>query len=285
MHPNKKVFVTFLSFVLAMVVIACLCSPTPVPPTVTSTPPNPMPGLAGTWNSPDTGDVYEIAWQGGQYVVVSCIWEGTSYDITSQSWNGSSLIWSYNDSDMGQTVTLTTTSLSGDSLDVDWSLSDGSSGTTTLQRGGVSPVTPFMDVTATPESVTPETQPTVSTLGLGDLQVTLNWNSSNAVLYLYVIDPEGNNNSYYGPPSPGGPSLYQSHYCADWEFGKPDYLFWTTPPNGTYQVSVVYFFDCGGAGPVNFTVTVCKKGICTDPVGSTANAANDIVPVTNFEYP
>ena len=86
MNPNKKVFFTFLSFVLVMLVIACSCVGTePTPPPVTPIPPDPMPGLAGTWQGLETFDTYVIAWQNGQYVVLSAIWQGTSYDITSQS--------------------------------------------------------------------------------------------------------------------------------------------------------------------------------------------------------
>lgn len=131
MNPNKKVLITVLSFVLAMAVIACSCStliPTSVPEQET------MPGLAGTWESPSTGDVYEIAWQGGKYVVLSAVYNGTHYDISSQSWSGSSLTWSYYDTDLALTVTLQTTSLSGDTLYVDVSLSDGTSVSTNLDR-------------------------------------------------------------------------------------------------------------------------------------------------------
>ncbi|MFA5873011.1 MAG: hypothetical protein WC832_03520 [Anaerolineales bacterium] len=134
MNPNKKVLITFLSFVLAMLVIACSCSsliPTASPPSNNQ---EAMPGLAGTWQDPETTDTFVIAWQNGQYEVVSATWEGTSYSITSQSWTGSSLTWSYYDSTLSLTVTYTTTSLSGDSLYVDWSYSDGTSGTETLSR-------------------------------------------------------------------------------------------------------------------------------------------------------
>jgi len=135
MNPNRKVFITVLSFMLAMLVIACSCSslipttPSPQPSSQES-----MPGLAGTWRDPQTSDTYLIAWQNGQYVVVSCTWEGTSYSITSQSWMGSTLTWSYNDTDLNLTVTITTTSLSGDSLNINWSYNDGTSGTETLGR-------------------------------------------------------------------------------------------------------------------------------------------------------
>ena len=148
MNPNKKVLFTFLSFVMAMLVIACSCSsliPAIPTPTVVPSPTNPMLGLAGTWHNQDTSDVYEIALQGGQYVVTSVTWEGTSYGITSQSWSGGSLTWSYFDSDLNLTVTLTTTSLSGGNLYVNYSLSDGSTGTAILYPGGVS-------VISTPQS-------------------------------------------------------------------------------------------------------------------------------------
>jgi len=138
MNPNKKVLITVLSFVLAMLVIACSCSqissliPTGSTPQPSSQ--EAMPGLAGTWQDPDTSDTFVIAWQNGKYVVTSVTWETTSYSITSQSWTGSSLSWSYYDTDLSLTVTHTTTSLSGDSLYANWSYSDGSSGTETLGR-------------------------------------------------------------------------------------------------------------------------------------------------------
>jgi hypothetical protein len=134
MNPNKKVLFTFLSFVLAMLVIACSCSS--LIPTASPQPSNQeaMPGLTGTWKDPETSDTFVIAWQNGQYVVTSVTWEATSYSITSQAWTGSSLTWSYYDTDLSITVTYTTTSLSGDSLNVDWSYSDGSGGTETLSR-------------------------------------------------------------------------------------------------------------------------------------------------------
>lgn len=92
MNPNKKILTTVLSFVLAMLVIACSCSS--LIPTATTQPSSnqeTMPGLTGTWQDPQTSDTFVIAWQNNQYVVASATWEGTSYSITSQSWNGNSL--------------------------------------------------------------------------------------------------------------------------------------------------------------------------------------------------
>ncbi len=158
MSPNKKVLFTVLTFVLAMAVIACSCSS--LIPTITNqlqsiTPPSnvlpsnqlpnnqeAMPGLAGTWHDPETNDVFVIAWQNNQYVVTSVSWQGTDYSITTQSWTGNVLSWSYLDTTLNLTVTHTTTSLSGDSLNANWSYSDGSSGTETLARGGASAIQP-----------------------------------------------------------------------------------------------------------------------------------------------
>jgi hypothetical protein len=525
-----------------------------------------MPGLDGTWHNPDTNDVYEIAWQNGQYVVVSCSWEGTSYSIASQSWTGSSLTWSYYDTDLELTVTLTTTSISGDTLYVDYSLSDGSSGTTTLLRGGITatPVTPQADILTNPDSLTvtsaeagivtnatgvsiaipagavpknedgsigsmifsitqdtttvpslpggyvpvgpvvnlgpegfvfeqpvtislpipsdvdpntvlgatyydpgqdtwylvpgsvdatnrtvqvetthlsrwscwgygettgeykdggyfkvyrpPESigykgpdslygraitshgicietvayvDPTVANwwlapenytimatnltgafsiapwsdaakywmgagtytlseiysqsevnpgdptympksyemwrpltpvtlqagqtiefpdpdpsyneagwtlgrppcwgmrttaVGVGNLQVTLNW-SSNADIDLHVIEPGGEEIYYNYPSSTAGGALDRDNQCSDFVMGRPENIFWTIPPNGTYQVNVVYYQNCGGAGPVNFTVRICIEGNCGSPIAGTVNAEGESISVTSFTFP
>jgi hypothetical protein len=135
MNPNKKVLLTVLTFVVAMALIACSCST--LIPNILSTPTTrgeAMPGLAGTWQDPDTKDQFVIAWQNDTYVVTSVTWEGTSYPVSSQAWNGSSLTWTYYDTDLSLTVTHTTTSLSGNNLNGDWSYSDGSNGSETLTR-------------------------------------------------------------------------------------------------------------------------------------------------------
>jgi hypothetical protein len=117
MDPKKKVLLTFLSFVLAMLVIACSCSsllPTTVPTQSSSQEPTtvptqssnqepttvptqssnqepttvptqssnqePMPGLAGTWQDLQTSDTFVIEWrQNGKYMVITAIWIGPTY--------------------------------------------------------------------------------------------------------------------------------------------------------------------------------------------------------------
>ncbi len=148
MSHNKKVVFTVITFVMAMLLIACSCSslssllPTGQPsgtgsggqPSGSGSGGEAMPGLAGTWQDPESSDTFVIAWQNNQYVVTSVTWEGKSYSITSQNWNGSSLTWSYYDTDLNLTTTYTTTSLSGDTLNTDWSYSTGASGSTPLTR-------------------------------------------------------------------------------------------------------------------------------------------------------
>jgi hypothetical protein len=565
MNPNRKALISFSSFVLAMVVIACSCGNFVPTPTVTPPPPDPMAGLAGTWYNPDTSDVYEIALQNGTYVVLSCSWQADNYSISSQSWTGSSLTWSYYDTYYSLTVTVTTVALNGDNLDITLSYSDGDSGTATLLRG-VPPVTPEPQsgILTNPDSLTltsaeagvvtngtgvsisipagavpanedgsigsmifsitedstlvpslpggyvpigpvvnlgpegfvfeqpvtitlpipsdvdpnkvlgatyydpgqdvwllvpgsvdatnrtvevatthlsrwscwgygeitgeyddggyfkvmrpsetigykgPESRysrastshgicietvayvdPTVANwwlatenytimatnwtggfsiapssdaakywmgagtytlseiyaqseinpgdptyipkyyemwrplapvtlqagqtmefpdpdpsyneagwtlgrppcwgmrtaaVGVGNLQVTLNWNS-NADLDLHVIEPGGEEIWYQNTFSTAGGELDRDNQCSDFVLGQPENIFWDNPPTGTYQVNVVYYADCGSAGPVNFTIRICKEGICTNPIGGTANAEDETVSVTSFEYP
>ncbi len=159
MNPNKKVFITVLSFVLTMLVIACSCSsliptttptqssgqqPATVPAQTGSQEPatvpaqssnqEPMPGLAGTWQDPFTLDTFVIAWQNGQYVVTSITLNGATLKIASQSWSGTSLKWTYYTLDGQATLTYETTSLSGDSLNTNWSNDQGPLGPHTLNR-------------------------------------------------------------------------------------------------------------------------------------------------------
>ncbi len=124
----------------------------------------------------------------------------------------------------------------------------------------------------------------VHTGGAGGVQVTLNWNS-NADLDLHVIEPGGEEIYFANHPVASGGDLDRDNQCSDFVLGKPENIFWTTPPNGTYQVNVVYYLDCGGAGPVNFTVRICKNNICQNPISGTANTGGDAVSVTSFSYP
>jgi len=579
MNPNKKVFITFLSFVLAMLVIACLCIPiTPTPSPVTV---EPSADLTGQWQDPETLFIFTIAWGNGSYQVTSVMdADNADVPVTSQAWDGSKLTWSisYTTSDGSYTLSYETKSVSGDSLYVNWSDSDGASGTETLQRVGTTassqplvsqepnvltsqgsleltsaqgglvtsavgatmmipagavplsadgtigtmifsinedttitpslpeglvpvgpvvnlgpegfvfalpvtlslPIPPGTDTNMVlgaayldPEQGTwqpvpasvdeisntvevrtthlsywttygpsdseffnnggyfkvirpsdtgaytgpdarwrnspvqfngiciqnmawlPNLNPAVvawwtaptrwvilaesiasitdwnfaprsdyanywmpagtytliqvfgqsevnrdplyipmkwiawrplppvllgagqtiefpvpdlyydnivadgwtegyppgrcypdmtPAVGVGKVQVQLNWNA-NADLDLYVIEPGGEEIYYLHTPSATGGALDQDNQCSNFVMGRPENIFWTTPPTGTYQVNVNYFGDCAGVGPVNFTVRVCISGNCGNPISGTVNAEGDTVSVTSFTFP
>jgi uncharacterized protein YfaP (DUF2135 family) len=124
-----------------------------------------------------------------------------------------------------------------------------------------------------------------TSVGVGDLQVTLNWNAS-ADLDLHVIEPGGEEIYYGNTFSAASGALDRDNQCnADFVMGRPENIFWTTPPNGSYQVNVVYFDHCDVAAPVSFTVRVCINGNCDNPISGTANAVDDVINVTTFQYP
>jgi hypothetical protein len=133
MKPRNKVFLVLLAALAVMVIIACSCSDiTNLVGGGTST--EAVPGMAGTWQDPETSDIFVIAWQSDKYVVTSVTWEGTSYDITEQSWSGTVLTWTYYIPENDLSLTYETTSLSGDSLYTNWWNDAGGSGTETLGR-------------------------------------------------------------------------------------------------------------------------------------------------------
>jgi hypothetical protein len=132
MKPSRRVWMVLLGGLLAFVVLACAC-----PSLINLTNgggTEPMPGLTGKWQDPETYDIMTIAWQGGNYVVTSVVYNDQQYNVTSQSWSGSSLTWSYYIPETGVTLSYETTSLSGDSLYTNWWNDAGNSGTETLGR-------------------------------------------------------------------------------------------------------------------------------------------------------
>lgn len=131
MNPRNKVFLISLAAVAVMVIIACSCSDISLPGGSST---EAIPGMAGTWQDPETSDLFVIAWQSGKYVVTSVTWEGTTYSITDQSWSGSTLSWTYYIPENDIYLTYETTSLSGDSLYTNWSNSADNSGTEILGR-------------------------------------------------------------------------------------------------------------------------------------------------------
>jgi hypothetical protein len=133
MNPRNKVFLVLVAAFTALFLIACSCSTLNIPGLGSSNEES-VPGLAGTWQDPETLDVFVIEWNGAVYSVSSVTYEGTSYNITSQSWTGSTLTWTYYIPEYDTSLTYETTSVSGDSLYTNWWNSQDNSGTEILQR-------------------------------------------------------------------------------------------------------------------------------------------------------
>jgi hypothetical protein len=133
MNPRNKVFLVLLAALAVMVIIACSCTDLSFL-NIGGDNQEAMPGLAGTWQDPQTTDTFVIAWQNGQYVVTSVTFESTTYDITEQSWSGTALTWTYYIPEYETYLSYETTSLSGDSLNTNWWNDGGGSGTEILER-------------------------------------------------------------------------------------------------------------------------------------------------------
>jgi hypothetical protein len=134
MNPRNKVWLTLFVFVLVAVTIACSCSSLTNTGGSGGSGSEPITGLAGKWRDVAENNVHTITWDGSKYVVTSVVDDTQgAYTIDSQSWDGSSLKWTYTAVE-GASVTLWTTSVSGDTLNIGWSSSNGNSGTDSFPR-------------------------------------------------------------------------------------------------------------------------------------------------------
>jgi hypothetical protein len=94
----------------------------------------PMAGLAGSWRDNAEGTVHTIAWTGSTYTITSSVNDDRgAYSILSEDWNGSTFTFVYRVPD-GADVTIECVSVSGSNLNVNWSSTNGNSGTDTFTR-------------------------------------------------------------------------------------------------------------------------------------------------------
>lgn len=157
---KRKSFWIILTCILAGVMtLACSCgalssllaTPTPQPtstPVPTSTPipsptftPSPtqvfepMPGLEGVWRDTVEGTTHTIDWDGENYHVLSSINdERGTYNISYEYWDGSTFSFDYFVPQTEVTVTIQITSVNSSSMNLNWSSTNGNSGTDTFTR-------------------------------------------------------------------------------------------------------------------------------------------------------
>ncbi len=137
MATQRRFWLTIGGALLAFVLIACSCSSL-IPKSLIGgrASGEPIQGLAGKWQDPDTvGPTYHvIAWQNSEYVVTETRNpERGGNEVTSSNWDGTTLTWTYCVPD-GACVTTSTVSLNGNELDTTWSNDQGDSGSTIMTR-------------------------------------------------------------------------------------------------------------------------------------------------------
>ncbi len=122
-------------------------------------------------------------------------------------------------------------------------------------------------------------------LGTGEVQVTLRWNAP-VDLDLNVIDPVGNEIFFVNPTSSTGGILDvdANGNCANMVNSPVENVYWPTggAPTGGYQVSVVYYMDCGYSGPVDYEVTIKQNNQAVNVLNGTIRRVNDLQQVTSF---
>lgn len=141
----------------------------------------------------------------------------------------------------------------------------------------------------------PATLPTtVTTVGTGDVQVSVSWDVSNDI-DLHVVDPNGFEIYYGDDTSPEGGMLdLDSNAGCDVDGIDNENVRWPTgsAPHGAYIVRVDNFLQCTVAA-VNYVVTVQKAGqgaqtftgafAATDP-GDEGFAGSGVT-ITTFTFP
>lgn len=102
-----------------------------------------------------------------------------------------------------------------------------------------------------------------SSLGTGDVQVTLRW-ESDADLDLQVIDPEDSKIDYSERTSSSGGELDRdaNYPCGGASLAPVENVYWPTgaAPSGAYVVQIVYRTSCGDLGPQVFDLVVRVGG-------------------------
>jgi hypothetical protein len=122
-------------------------------------------------------------------------------------------------------------------------------------------------------------------LGTGDVQVTLRWDAP-VDLDLHVIDPSGQEIWYMSPYSSTGGRLDvdANSQCLGMAASPVENVFWPYggAPSGGYQVLVIYYMNCGYAGPVDYEVTVKQNDQVIDVLPGTVADQSESQLVTRF---
>jgi hypothetical protein len=132
MKRNNKIWLALAVFVLLATSLACGTTTTGGSNSSSN---GPMSGLVGKWKDPDTtGTITTIAWQNNEYVVVSVINpDRGGNEVTESKWANNVLTWTYCPPQM-YCITSDSVSVSGDTLNANWTSEHGDTGTTAFSR-------------------------------------------------------------------------------------------------------------------------------------------------------
>lgn len=129
--------------------------------------------------------------------------------------------------------------------------------------------------------------PSSTSLGTGDIQVTLRW-KSEADLDLRVVDPTGAEVSYETPQSASG-GIFEMDANGSCEGAKSpvENIYWPTgvAPHGTYEVIGIYYQPCSqSASAVAYEVMITLDGEVVNVIEGEASVIGERYIVTSFEY-
>lgn len=136
----------------------------------------------------------------------------------------------------------------------------------------------------TPEVGECDCTPIPSTsVGTGDVQVTLTWHSATALdLDLWVTEPSAEKCYWANKATATGGTLDRDNYCSNYENGRPENIFWNNAPVGNYKVEVNFYGDCmTNVTSMPFDVRVVSNNVVRTYSG-TVTAAAPTVQVTTF---
>lgn len=123
------------------------------------------------------------------------------------------------------------------------------------------------------ESATP------TTLGTGDIQVTLRWATSDD-LDLAVTDPSNQTVAFFNPNIASGGQLDvdANAGCGTSTATPIENIFWppSAAPQGQYSIEVNLFTRCSGAGAIPFTLTLLVQGT-TQTLNGSVDEQNPVV--------
>ena len=124
-----------------------------------------------------------------------------------------------------------------------------------------------------------------TSVGTGDIQITLTWESS-VDLDLWVEDPNGDIVNYEYTPIPSGGELDRDNKCDDFILGRPENIYWPSgdAPSGTYTVYVDYYGGCDSSDSVSYTARTVIQGAVTSYEGNISYGDSADM-VTTFTIP